>query len=138
MLKYFSVNVGVSSILSPNTIISGESLHYKQHLGIKIGQYLQVHKYEDPSNSQVPRTKVAIFLGPSGNEQGGFQFMSLNSAKNITRRIWDTILIPGTSTICIKELAFNGQNQFIFADRRSCLTGDVGITGVDRGAVDIN
>ena len=71
MLNYFPVNGGVSVILSTKTIIFGGTLHYKQHLGIKIGQYCQVHEHEEPRNSQVPRTRGAILLGPSGNKQGG-------------------------------------------------------------------
>ena len=67
MLNYFPVKRRVSQILSTKTIMFGETLHYKQHLGIKIGNYFQVHEHEDPRNSQLPRTKSAIFLGPSGN-----------------------------------------------------------------------
>ena len=81
MLNYFPFKGGVSAILSTNTINNGEKLHYKRHLGINIGQYCQVHEYEDPSKSQLPQTKGAIFLGPSVNGQGGFLFMSLNLEK---------------------------------------------------------
>ena len=67
MLNYFQVKGVVSAILITKTIMSSETLHYKQCLGVNIGQCLQVHKHEDHSNSQVPRTKGAIFLGPSVN-----------------------------------------------------------------------
>ena len=53
ILNYFPVMGGVSSILIPKTIISGETLHYKRHKGINIGQYRQVHEHEDPRNSQI-------------------------------------------------------------------------------------
>ena len=45
MIHYSPVNGVVSSILIPKTIMSGETLHYKQHLGINIVQYCQVHEH---------------------------------------------------------------------------------------------
>ena len=77
MINYLPVKGGVSAIPITKMIISSDALHYKIHLGIKIGQYCQVNENEDTSNSQVPRTKGTIFRGHIGNEQGGFQ--SLNS-----------------------------------------------------------
>ena len=82
MLNYLPVKGGVSSILSSNTIMPSETLHYKRHLGVNIGKYCQVHEHEDPRNSQVPRTKGAIFIGPSVNEQGGYDLRVLNLKKN--------------------------------------------------------
>ena len=79
MLNHFPVKVRVSAILSPNTIMYGEKLHYKWHLGINIGQYCQVNEHEDPSSSQLHRNKGAIWLGNSGNELGLLKFMSLHS-----------------------------------------------------------
>ena len=72
MLKNFPVKRGVSFILSLKIIMSDEALYYKQHLGLKIGQYFQVHEYEYPMNSQVPRTKGSICLGPIGINNGGY------------------------------------------------------------------
>ena len=74
----------------------GKSLDYKKHPSLQFGQYCQVHEEDTPRNSQAPRTKGAICMGPSGNMQGGFKFMSLNSAKKITRRNWDVIPMPDT------------------------------------------
>jgi hypothetical protein len=64
--------------------MSSETLDYKKHLSLQIGQYCQVHEEDTPRNSQNPRTKGAISLGPSGNLQGGFKFMALNTGKKIT------------------------------------------------------
>ena len=61
--------------------MSGEIIDYKKHLSLHIGQYYQVHKEDAPRNIQNPRTKGAISLGPSGNLQGGFKFMALNTEK---------------------------------------------------------
>jgi hypothetical protein len=57
-----------------------------------------VHKDDTPHNSQSPRTKGAISLGPSGNLQGGYKFMALNTGteyrKEITSWSWDVIPMP--------------------------------------------
>jgi hypothetical protein len=73
--------------------MSGETLNYKKHLSLKLGQYCQVHEEENTQKSQIARTKGVISLGPSGNLQGGFKFMALNSGKKIVRRSWDVIPI---------------------------------------------
>ena len=70
--------VGLSVILSLKNIMSSDNLHLKKNLGIKIRQYFQVHEHEDPSNSKAPYTKDSFCLGPIGNEQGRFGYISLN------------------------------------------------------------
>jgi hypothetical protein len=72
----------------------GETLDYKKYLSLQIGQYCQVHEEDHPRNSQIARTKGVISLGPSGNMQGGFKFMALNTGKKIVRRSWDLIPMP--------------------------------------------
>jgi hypothetical protein len=93
LLIFFTKGV-VSDNLSPKTIMSGETLDYKKHLSLQIGQYCQVHEEDNPRNSQIARTKGAIYLGPSGNLQGGFKSMDLSSGKKIVRRSWAVILMP--------------------------------------------
>ena len=94
MLNHFPVKVRVSAILSPNTIMYGEKLHYKWHLGINIGQYCQVNEHEDPSSSQLHRNKGAIWLENSGNELGLLKFMSLHSVIRSTKGV-------GTPSWCL-------------------------------------
>ena len=62
--------------------------------------------------------------------------MSLNSVKNITRRSWDTIPMPGTVISCLSELVYNEPDRLIFTDQICCPIGDIKITGVAR--VDTN
>jgi hypothetical protein len=63
--------------------MSGETLDYKKHMSLQLGQYCQVHEEDNPRNSQIAKTKRVISLGPSGNLQVGFKFMALNTGKNI-------------------------------------------------------
>ena len=57
--------------------------------------------------------------------------MSLNSPKNITRRSWDTTLMPDTVIAHVNELSYNEPNKFIFTELIGCPIGDIYITGVD-------
>jgi hypothetical protein len=96
MLNHFPTKAGISDTISPRTIMTGETLNYKKHLSLQFGEYCQVHQEDTPRNSQLPRTIGAICLGPTGNVQGGFYFMSLQSGLKISRRSWDRIPMPNT------------------------------------------
>jgi len=117
-------------MLSPMTIMSGETLDYKKHLGLQIGQYCQVHEEDAPRNSQNPRTRGAIALGPSGNLQGGFKFMALNTGKKITRYSWDEIPMPETVIARVNLLGRDQPEQLVFTDRHGNVIGDDEIPGV--------
>jgi hypothetical protein len=90
-----------------------------------------VHEEDTPRNSQRPRTKGAISLGPSGNLQGGFKFMALNTGQKIVRRSWDAIPMPDTVIARVNTLGRDQPEQLIFTDRRGRLIGDVEVPGVD-------
>ena len=87
ILSYFPIKGGVSTVYIPKTIISVNTLYFKRHLSLKIVQYFQVHKEYKPRNIQADRTKSAIYFVPSGNTKGGLKFISIHSAKKITRNI---------------------------------------------------
>jgi hypothetical protein len=74
--------------------MSGETLDYNKHLSLQLGQYCQVHEEDNPHNIQIDQTKGAIYLGPSRNLQCGFNFMALNTGKNIVCRSLDVIPMP--------------------------------------------
>jgi len=105
LLNFFPTKGGVSETHSPKTIMSGETLDYKKHLKLQLGQYCQVHEEDTPRNSQIPRTKGTISLGPSGNLQGGYKFMALNTGQKIIRRSWDVIPMPDTVIARVNTLA---------------------------------
>jgi hypothetical protein len=129
LLNFFPMKGGVSDTLSPKTILPGETLDYKKHLHLQIGQYCQAHEEDTPRNSQCPRTKGTISLGPSSNLQGGFKFMA---GKKIIRRSWDVIPMPDTVIARVNTLGSNQPEQLIFTNRHGCLMiGDTDIPGVD-------
>ncbi len=110
--------------------MSGETLNYRKHLSLQVGQYCQVHKEDTPRNSQSPRTKGAISLRPSGNLQGGYKFMALNTGKKITCRSWDVIPMPDMVIARVNALGTDQPEQLIFTNRCGCPIGDVEIPGV--------
>jgi hypothetical protein len=130
LLILLSTKGGVSNTLSPNTIISGETLDFKKDLSLQIGQYCQVHEEETSCNRQVARTKGEISLGPSGNMQGGFKFMALNSGKKIVRRSWNVITMPDIAITRVNALGSDQPHHMKFTDRHGCLNGDTDIPRV--------
>jgi hypothetical protein len=48
MLTYFPSKGGLSAMLSPQTIMTGETLDYKKQLALQVGQYVQVHEEDLP------------------------------------------------------------------------------------------
>jgi hypothetical protein len=128
---FFSTKGRVSETTSPKTIMSGETLDYNKHLSLQIGQYCQVHEEDNPRNSQLACTKGEMSLGPSGNLQGGFKFMALNTGKKIVRRSWDVIPMPDVVIARVNALGSNQPGQMTFTDRHGRLIEDIEIPGVD-------
>ena len=124
MLNHFPVKRGIYDTIIPTTIMTGKNLHCKKHLGLHIGQYFQVNEEDTPCNSNQPRTKCAIFMGPSGNIQGGFMFMNLSTMKKITKRYWDIIPIPNTIIYRVNLLGIYQQDILVFIDCRGQIIGD--------------
>jgi hypothetical protein len=131
LMNFFPTKGGVSETLSPKTIMSGETLDYKKHLSLQIGKYYQVHEKDNPCSIQLARTKGAISLGPSGNLEGGFKFMALNTEKKIVRRSWDAISMSDVVIARVNAWGSDQPRQTTFTDRHGRLIGDIEIPGVD-------
>jgi hypothetical protein len=130
-VDFFPTKGGVSDTLSPKTIMSGEMLDYKKHMSLQLEQYCQVHEEDNPRNSQISRNKGVISLGPSGNLQGGFKFIALNSGKKIVLRSWDVIPMPDIVIHRVNALDRDQPQHMTFTDKHRRLIGDVEIPGVD-------
>ena len=76
-------HMGVSLTMSPRTIITGQVLDYHKHCRYEFGEYVQTHEEHD--NSLISCTVGAIALRPTGNQQGGYFFMSLHTGRIINR-----------------------------------------------------
>ena len=80
-LNAFPPNDGVSSTISPRTLITGQQIQYGKHMTIEFGAYAQIH--EEGDNTMTSRTTGALALRPTGNIQGGYYFFSLSSGRRI-------------------------------------------------------
>ena len=128
MLTFFPTKAGVSTTMSPRAIMTGEKLHFKKHLTLHFGSYCQVHEEENPTNSDKPRTRGAISMGPSGNKQGGYRSMALNSGLMITRRNWDMIPMPDIVITQVNLLGKGQPERLTFRDHKGRIIGDTKLT----------
>ena len=95
--------------------------------------YLQVYQDENPHNSNKMHTNGANIMGPRGNMQGGFKFMTLRLMKNIARIYCDMIPITNTFIYRVRLLGKYQPELLLFTYRRGRIIqgGDIDITGVD-------
>jgi hypothetical protein len=76
-MNSFPVKSGVFKKWSPGELVSRHKLDAKLHGKAPFGSYCKVHVDPDITITMEPRTKWAICLGPTGNRQGSYKFMSL-------------------------------------------------------------
>ena len=125
MLNFFPIKGRILDSLIPKTIISGNTLNFKNNLCLNLGQYCQVHEEEIPRNIQAPRIKEPICLDPNGNLQGEYKFISLNSGNKIVHQNWDLIKIPDNVIFCVNTLGSNQPKLLTFTDMHGRLIEDV-------------
>ena len=72
---------GISEEYSPRELILRWQLHWKRHCKYHFGAYGEAYDDPDPTitNTQQLRSRSVICLGPTGNMQGSFFFLDLNS-----------------------------------------------------------
>ena len=78
-LNAFPHKNGISTHLSPTTIFTGCKINHNSHCHVKIRTYVQVQNQH--SNKMWSRTTGAIALFPTGNQQGGYYFLSIRTGK---------------------------------------------------------
>ena len=96
-------NTGVTPMMSPRTIITGQLLDYHKHCCYEFGEYVQTHEEHD--NPLLSRTVGAIALRPTGNQQGGYFFMSLHTGRIINRLHATKLPMPSEVIIRVDQLA---------------------------------
>jgi hypothetical protein len=99
------------------------------------GGIVKVHEEDTPRSSQAARTGGAISLGPSGNQQGGYKLMALNTGKKITRRNWDIIPMPDLVIACVNALGNDQPKLLIFTSRQGRIIGDVDIPRIQDDSI---
>lgn len=79
---------------SPRELFMGIKTDYNKECKLGFGDYVQVYNEDEVTNTMRERTCGAISLGPSGNIQGSYNFLSLVTWKVIRRRSWTVVPIP--------------------------------------------
>lgn len=88
----FVLKDGISKILSPSEIIIGWKLDFNAQCKVEFGQYVQMHEEHD--NIMQTQTIGAIACRPTGNVQGGYYFISLETGHHIIHRHWTPLPMP--------------------------------------------
>ena len=85
---------GISDVYSPRELVLRWQLDWTKHCRAPFGVYCIA--YDDPTitNTQEERATEAICLGPTGNFNGTYKFLSLKTGKVIKRRKFDVIPTP--------------------------------------------
>ncbi len=82
-LNPFPATSGVSETLSPWEIVYWHKLNFAKHCKSPFGTYCEVHDEPAPTNTMVTCSTPAIVLGPTGNLQGTYKFLSLATRKKV-------------------------------------------------------
>jgi hypothetical protein len=112
-MNSFPVKSGISKKWSPCKLVSGHKLDAKLHCRSPFGLYCEVHVDPDITNTLDPRTKWAICMGPTGNLQGSYKFLSL-TRKFTEMPIMESV-IKQVETMAVEDGAVIGIN---FKDRK--------------------
>ena len=117
-LNFFPPTGGISQTISPETVVKGRSVDAKIHCRIPFGSYAQVTTKNGPTNNaMVSRTVGGISLGPTGNIQGTYKFMSLLTGLLIRSRSFVMLPMPSEVVKQVSVFAKNQPGDIIFADR---------------------
>jgi hypothetical protein len=110
VLNLFPAKNRVSDTMSPLTIMTGRPTPNYNDMKIEFGSYAQVFESNEPTNTVKARTTGAIALTPTGNTQGGYNFLSLATGRKLSRQQWDMLPMPDR-VIAAVELMAAAENQ---------------------------
>jgi len=102
-LNTFPLENGVSTTLSPCSLLTGQVIDYHRHCRLKFGAYAQVHESHD--NSMAPQTVGALALCPTGNAQGRYFFFSLSTGRVVNRAQWTELPMPPKVVEWVHDMA---------------------------------
>jgi len=77
------------------------------------GEYAEVYAGGNITNTNEERTTSAIGLYPSGNLQGGWIFMSLNTGRALHRKQWKKLAVTNKIIERVEELAMKENQPYI-------------------------
>ena len=81
-------NSVTSEFISPAEAVYGRKANYKTDLALNFGDYCELHEFDEVTNTMRPRTVAALALMSTGNAQGSWWFLKLNTGKTVRRDRW--------------------------------------------------
>jgi hypothetical protein len=93
-LNAFPSENGISKDVSPREIITGKPTDFKTDCRVEFGTYCQIHENNNITNKDHPRSIDAIALGPTGNRQGTYNFLTLDTWEKVGRNHWTELPMP--------------------------------------------
>jgi hypothetical protein len=122
-LNAFPAKSGVSEMLSPREIVYRHKLDFAKHCKLPFGTYCKVHDDPTCTNTMATHSPPAIVLGPMGNLQGTYKFLSLATGKKVKQCAFTPYPMPD---LIIKKVEAYGKSTallgiFDFADRNGIL-----------------
>ena len=117
-LNSFPKQGGISSTLSPRTIVTGNTISYNRHCTYDFGEYVQTHEEHD--NGMGTRTVGALALRPTGNIQGGWYFLSLDTGRILNRGAATKLPMPNEVIDRVNRMARQqraNMEGLVFTDR---------------------
>ena len=109
-LNQFPLKNGISSTLSPASIVTGVANPDFNCMRIEFGAYAQVFEDNLPTNTLRARSLGAIALTPTGNAQGDYFFLSLATGHRLSRHNWTELPLTDTAIARVNALALH-ENQ---------------------------
>jgi hypothetical protein len=106
-LNQFPHTNGISSTMSPSTIVTGAATPDYNSMRLELGTYVQVFEEHDPTNTSRSRSLGAIALCPTGNTQGDYYFLSLSTDTRMSCHNWTILPIPDTAIARVKAIALH-------------------------------
>jgi hypothetical protein len=107
----FLVKFGVSKKWSPRELVLRHKLDAKLHCKAPFKSYCEVHVDPDITHTMEPRTKWAICLGPTGNRQGSYNFVSFTTGNKIIRRNFTEMPVTESVIKQVKQMAAKDKLQ---------------------------
>ena len=97
------VSRGISKTLSPHKFVTGGNIIYKKNCCLEFGSYVKTHESHD--NSMLPQAIGAIALRPTGNNQGGHYFFSLEPGRRLNCSKCTSLPMPSDVIKRVHEIA---------------------------------
>jgi Reverse transcriptase (RNA-dependent DNA polymerase) len=113
LLNQFPADGGISDTMSPYTIMTGKPSLDFNTLKLEFGSYVQVFEENNPTNTMKERNTGAIALSHTGNVQGDYFFMSLQTGRRLSRHAWTVIPMSQLVIERVEQIALTEQQPIL-------------------------